>query len=479
MNLKKIFVSLFTMLFLGLNAQEKILNFDTKIHIEKSGTIQIIENITIKAEGDIFKRGLLRVLPLIRKDKDGNSIDVEYKINSIKKNGNVENYFTEKDGENWKIYIGNKDVFLEQGIYEYQISYSAPFQIGYFDNYDEIYWNVTGNGWDFPIDKVSCQIMLPGDNNKFQNVFCYTGLAGSKASDCISSLNENKTIAIFNGSKFMNYEGLTVSTSFAKGIIDPPTSSQKSFAYYKLIKTYLWSAIYGFGMLIFFFFSWKKHGKDPSKATIIPEFRPPFDWSPAIMSYVYNREVNDKSYMSSLINIAVKGAMKIGSTLNKGIFTNNTSYEIEIKNRNVTTLSKEESASFKDLSITDKTIMNSTNYKMFANSYDSWYSSLTSQINLEEFYQNNAKKKWVGFAIFIIIGWVFILLSNTKGQLSSGFIIGLVGATSLLVFWYATTKDFLIIKAILAFFLFQYFVINLCCNFTIIHQIIDNFFIFC
>ncbi len=442
------------MIFLCINAQEKILKFDTKIHIEKSGVIQVIEKITIKAEGNIFKRGLVRVLPLTRKDKDGNLIDVEYQINSIKKNGNVENYFTKNENGNWKIYIGNEDVFLENGVYEYQISYAAPFQVGYFDNYDEIYWNVTGNGWDLPIDKVSCQVMLPGENNKFENVFCYSGLAGSKASDCISSLNEYKTIANFIGSKFQNNEGLTIATSFAKGIIDPPTKTDQATSYYKLIKTNLWTAIYGFGMLIFFFISWKKHGKDPSKKTIIPEFRPPFDWSPAILSYVYNRDTNDKTFMASIINIAVKGALKINSTLNNGVFTNNTSYEIEIKNRNVTTLSKEEAACFKDLSITDKTIMNSSNYKMFANAYDSWYSSLTSQIKIEDFYQNNTQKKWIGFAVFVCSGLLFILLSSSSNTTNFSFLVGVVIANALLISWFAFTDKYMIVKGILAFFIF-------------------------
>lgn len=449
MNLKKIFISLLLTIFIGTHAQEKILKFDSKIHIEKSGVIQVIENITIKAEGDKFQRGLLRILPLLRKDKDGNSIDVEYQINSIKKNGNVEKYFTRNDAGEWKIYIGEETVFLEPGIYDYQISYSAPYQVGYFENYDEIYWNVTGNGWNFPIDKVSCQIMLPGENNKFENVFCYTGLSGSKASDCISSLNENKMIASFHGSNLKNYEGLTVATSFAKGIVDPPTTSQQSFAFYKQIKVYLWSIVYGFGMLIFFFFSWKKNGKDPSKQTIIPEYRPPFGWSPAIIGYVYNREANDKSYMASLINIAVKGAMKISSTVSKGIFTNNIKYEIEVKNRTIPNLSLEEAASFKHLSKTDKTIMNSTNYKIFEKSNNFWFTSVVSQIKLTDFYQNNTKKKWIGFGVFILFTSLFIILSSNNNSSDFFTFLILVGLNALLVCWYAYTDKYLILKVLL------------------------------
>ena len=180
---KKLLAFIFFIFFISLNAQEKILNFDVKIQIEKSGSIQVTEKITIKAEGNIFKRGLLRILPLARIDKNGNVIDVEYTISSIKKNGIDEKYFTEKEADTWKIYIGEKDIFLESANYEYEITYSTPFQVGYFENYDEIYWNVTGNGWEVPIDKSTCQILLPASNNTFISFFCYTGLAGTSHYD--------------------------------------------------------------------------------------------------------------------------------------------------------------------------------------------------------------------------------------------------------------------------------------------------------
>ena len=91
--LRKIFFVLFSILFYHAHAQERILNFDVRVHIEKSGEINVIENITIYAEGTIFKHGLLRTLPLTRKDKDGHEIDVQYTINSIKKEGKTEPRF--------------------------------------------------------------------------------------------------------------------------------------------------------------------------------------------------------------------------------------------------------------------------------------------------------------------------------------------------------------------------------------------------
>ena len=89
-------------------------------------------------------------------------------INYIKKDGVPESYTNKEEDNFWKIYIGNKDEYLENKSYQYEISYSTPYQIGYFDNYDELYWNVTGNGWDIPIENASCKLYLPS-NNRFLN----------------------------------------------------------------------------------------------------------------------------------------------------------------------------------------------------------------------------------------------------------------------------------------------------------------------
>ncbi|OOV20152.1 DUF2207 domain-containing protein [Flavobacterium sp. LM4] len=455
MQLKKIFFVLFSIFVNQLHAQERILNFDVKVKIEKSGTIEVVENITIKAEGNVFKHGLLRTFPLTRKDKDGNDIDVKYSINSIEKDGATEDYFTKEEGNYWKIYIGDAAVELENGTYKYQISYSVPFQIGYFDNYDELYWNVTGNGWDFPIDKATCQFYLPSENNKFENLHCYTGSEGSSASNCTSSLNESKTIVTFSARQLRSNEGLTVAVSFPKGIIDPPTLAQKSNSFYKQIKTYFWSVVFGIGMFVFFFFSWRKHGKDPVKRTVIPEFLPPFDWSPALVGYVYHRELNAKIHMASLVNTAVKGAVKISSTIESGIFVNENKYEIEVLEKDSKSLSSEESAIVDSFSKKAKIKVQDSNYRIFEKAYSKWTKAIEDQIKLEEIYQNNTRLKWIGFAVFVIGGLIYEILSKNKGFVNYTFYTGLICAVAALTYWFLQKEErtgLVILRFLFAFF---------------------------
>ncbi|AWG20266.1 hypothetical protein FFWV33_01345 [Flavobacterium faecale] len=444
----------FLLCFFFNNAQERILNFDTTIKIEHSGVIQVNETITIKAEGQLFVHGLLRQLPLNRKDIDGNAVDVGYTLQSIKKDGVSENYFTKEADGDFKIYIGDKDIDLPSGIYEYEIVYTVPFQIGYFDSYDELYWNVTGNGWDIPIDKASCTLYLPNENATFGNVNAYTGYEGDKGSQGTASLDSNKTIAHFYVTGLGATQGLTVAASFDKGIVLPPSKIQEASSFYKKIKNNLWSTVFGLGMLLFYFFQWKKKGKDPVIKTIVPEFRPPFDWSPAIVGYVYNRAVTDGIYMASMVQVAIKGAIKITSTIEKSLFTTSTVYQIEVLNASPNNLSEEEKALFKPMASRKKIIVSQTSYRVFEKAYKGWLSVVTKKINVEDYYINNGWEKTIGFLIFINVGLVFLILSHTNGYMNYFFYIVLVIGSSSLTYWVSKTvkgSGWIILRGILCF----------------------------
>ena len=50
---------------------------------------------------------------------------------------------------------------VQAGEHTYELVFRTDRQLGYFADHDELYWNVTGNGWDFPIDRVTARVELP------------------------------------------------------------------------------------------------------------------------------------------------------------------------------------------------------------------------------------------------------------------------------------------------------------------------------
>lgn len=145
---------LFTFFCLILNArssyqEEKILNFHSDIRIDSTGRVLVTENIKLYAAGESIKRGIVRSIPVYRKNIHGKQEKINIEVLSVSRDGNNENYFTEKNGDQLEIFIGNEDYILPPNEYIYQITYESYGHVGFFDNFDEIYWNVTGNDWIF------------------------------------------------------------------------------------------------------------------------------------------------------------------------------------------------------------------------------------------------------------------------------------------------------------------------------------------
>ena len=113
----------------------------------------VTETIKVHAEGNKIKRGIYRDFPTDYEDKYGNNIRILFEVKEVLRNGLREPYHTERQSNGIRVYFGSSSYFLSPGDYTYAITYKTNRQIGYFDEHDELYWNVTGNGWDFDIEK--------------------------------------------------------------------------------------------------------------------------------------------------------------------------------------------------------------------------------------------------------------------------------------------------------------------------------------
>ncbi len=85
--------------------------------------------------------------------------------------------------------IGGADRTLKPGIYNYEIRYQVSNHFSRFHDWDELYWNVTGNDWSWPIGKARFQLVLPdaagqlnadGRDARLRTIDVYTGRQGAK-----------------------------------------------------------------------------------------------------------------------------------------------------------------------------------------------------------------------------------------------------------------------------------------------------------
>lgn len=286
------------------NDIEGILSFKSFINVDKDPkTIKVKEQIKVRSKGEEIKRGIVRSLPLSRELK-GRRLKVKTEILSVKKDGEAVPYKTKTEDE-LKIYIGSEDTFLNEGDYEYEIEYTATNQIGFYNDFDELYWNVSGNGWGFDIGLCEATITFPEGAEILQQA-CYTGAAGSTDHDCSSKLL-SKNVIHFQAYHLAPHEGLTVAAGIKKGIIQEPEPPTFGEQYFMLFLILLISLVGSF----FLYRRWQAEGKDPEKPLVIPQYSVPRKLSVADLGYILKEDFDKKLVSASLTHLAVKKYIKI------------------------------------------------------------------------------------------------------------------------------------------------------------------------
>jgi hypothetical protein len=129
--------------------------------VRADSVLEVTEAIVVQAEGQQIRRGIFREFPTTYSRVDASRKTVGFEVLSIKRDGVSEPYRMEQRSNGVAIYIGDKDRFLTPGEYRYEIRYRTDRQLGFFPDHDELYWNVTGAGWVFPIDAATARVRLP------------------------------------------------------------------------------------------------------------------------------------------------------------------------------------------------------------------------------------------------------------------------------------------------------------------------------
>jgi len=288
---------------------ERIIRFHSDIKIETDGRVEVAEHIRVYAGREEIKRGIVREIPIYRVNNRGKRVRIDFNILSVLCNGAEAKYYTERNSGNLEVYIGDEDVLLNVGEYDYTIRYESYGHIGFFDDYDELYWNVTGTEWIFPIEQASAAITLPGNANAIQTDF-YTGVKGAKGKDC--RVEDRGNIQIFTTTRRLApHENLSVAVGFPRDIIarPPPPTKAEVFWYEHTYGICGWAGAAIF--LFYFFITMLTAGKPHIKPVAIPTFKPPRNLSPASIRYLTKNKFDNKAFTVTLVEMAVKGAMNI------------------------------------------------------------------------------------------------------------------------------------------------------------------------
>ena len=325
MRLKKIFLFLVVLIsvfwFRGIKASDYYYDsIKVDIQINQDSTFDVIEEMTYILNGSFgfFYRDVeLKDLDHISNVEIFNSqgaellkdqYDLGYKGNSL----HIQWNFSRRDFDN--------------ELKSWTIKYKVHGGLGFFDEYDEIYWNAIFQDRDVIVDKAEVVVYWPeGINRDEIRPRIFIGKFGNKDKNG-SYIIMNDSVE-FVGSNILPKEYLTIVAAWPKGFIEKPFLYRNQLI--NLIVIFI-ALIIPLIVFIKSFSLWWKKGKDPRiRKTIIASYSPPNNLSPAIIGVLAKQSVDVKDILATVVDLAVRGYLRIKEEEKKILFIKSKEYIFE------------------------------------------------------------------------------------------------------------------------------------------------------
>lgn len=290
---------------------ETIREFDALIEVRPDGALEVTETILVNAEGREIKRGIFRDFPTLYRAWHGRAL-APFEVLSVKRDGADEPWRTEERQNGVRLYIGRADRNLPHGLHRYEIRYRTDWQLGFFADRDELYWNVTGNGWSFIIERATAAVVLPQALPEASLALeAYTGHAGEKGRDWRARVDAEGRARFMTTAPLMPNQGLTIVVGWPKGLVAEPNREQRLARWAR--DNPEWRAgLPGLALLLLYYLVvWHRYGRDPAGATVIPRFSPPQDVSAADARFLERRGYDERTFAAAVVALAVKGHLRI------------------------------------------------------------------------------------------------------------------------------------------------------------------------
>lgn len=280
-----------------------IQRFDEQVLVHRDATIDVTETIQAQFIGTGW-HGIYRTIPIQYTDPEGfNYTLLLDHVTATDEDGHslkLEQNHVGRDVK-FKIYVPEPDDSTRTIILHYRVLDAIRF----FADHDELFWSVTGEEWQSPIESASARVELPEGPTGLHAV-AYTGAYNSRAQDAQVTVSDN--VVEIRANHPLGYrQGLTAVVGFDKGLVHEPTVSQN-------IALFLESNWPLFIPVIVFFvmyWLWWTRGRDPERDVVTVQYEPPDKLSPGECGTLVDNQAAMRDITATLVDLAVKGYITI------------------------------------------------------------------------------------------------------------------------------------------------------------------------
>lgn len=190
--------------------------------------------------------------------------------------------------------------------------------------YNRLNYNITGNGWTFPILSTTAKVYFDNVPAGSESAFyshvqakAYSGKLGS-LENLHSAETKNPTLSqpyvqLQLTKTLYNSQGVTLDILFPKGYVKPVTATA-SIMYFTMDNFQILISVCLLAILIFVSIKiWSRYGNDEELSNVtIPEYDPPEGLSPEEVGFLNNKGKYDSKQLAAIVaDIAVRKIIKI------------------------------------------------------------------------------------------------------------------------------------------------------------------------
>jgi hypothetical protein len=276
--------------------------FHAEIAVNPDATIDVSETITARFTGSW--NGIYRTIPVKYHSPQGFGWTLGVDLQGA----------TGADGESLRTEAEREGHFLKIRIWvpgannathTVTLRYRASNGLRFFEEHDELYWNVTGDEWDIPIESASAVIRLP-DGAEGVRAIAFNGVYGATTQEA-NVQAEGTTVQIAMPRRLEFREGLTAVVGWNKGVVAEPTKADKVQGFVGSN----WPLALPLPVFLGMFAIWRRRGRDPRRRPITVQYEPPDGLTPGECGTLMDNTADLKDITATMVDLAVKGYLKV------------------------------------------------------------------------------------------------------------------------------------------------------------------------
>ncbi len=291
-------------------------DFHSDLRVFSTGAVEVTERIRVRFDGSF--NGVYRTIPVEYRGTRGFNVTLRLDVAGVEDgSGSPLRYELSREGHYRKIKVWVPNA--RDAVRTVVIRYRAENALHHFEEddleWDELYWNVTGDEWPVSIDASSARIQLPSEVTGIR-ARAFTGQYGSDESAADISIREAENAVDIRSRRSLGiHEGLTVVVAWdaraggADGeyVVHRPGPAEKAREFLRSN----WPLI--IPLLVFFLMHriWSKVGKDPDKRPVAAKYEPPAGMTPFEAGVLVDNRPDMRDVTSTLVDLAVRGWLVI------------------------------------------------------------------------------------------------------------------------------------------------------------------------